>query len=77
VAKLARVIHPLEGHLIAKDEKKKAAEQYGKKTPPNIVHTMPDPEETKRKARRQAARRQGSRASTILSGPATGETLGP
>jgi hypothetical protein len=65
---LAKWVMPLVGHTIAKDEKKKAAAKYAPK--PQQVG-LPDEEQIKRTARRNAALRFGAlgsgRASTILS----------
>jgi hypothetical protein len=73
MAKLARVVSPLEGILVSKDEKKKAAEKMAGMVPKSsVVASLPDEDEIKRKSRKAAALRFGQRgsgrASTILSG---------
>lgn len=71
MAKLARVLSPMEGMLIKKDERKKAAAKMAGMQPKTPVAALPDEEELQRKSRKDAAKRFGARgsgrASTILS----------
>lgn len=70
MAELAKLAFPVGGKMIAKDEQKKAAARYATTKKPAVA-ALPDEEELRRKSRKEAALRFGSRgsgrASTILS----------